>query len=145
MPSSFSGTYGMKPTWGLVPYTGVMPIESTIDHTGPITATVADNADRALVLAQAQRLGAFEVDREIDLAPFLARNVVGPHLAVLGEMVNHAQIPDRRAFGGAHGPFDRAAVTSRLRDLGVRSMRLLAVLMDRESRRGDPLGLTVGA
>jgi amidase len=35
MPSSFSGTYGMKPTWGLVPYTGVMPIEIFVDHTGP--------------------------------------------------------------------------------------------------------------
>nr|WP_249798522.1 amidase [Bradyrhizobium zhengyangense] len=44
MPSSFCGTYGMKPTWGLVPYTGIMPIEIFIDHTGPITATVADNA-----------------------------------------------------------------------------------------------------
>lgn len=44
MPSSFSGTYGMKPTWGLVPYTGVMPIEIVIDHTGPMTANVADNA-----------------------------------------------------------------------------------------------------
>lgn len=44
MPSSFCGTYGMKPTWGLVPYTGIMPIEVFIDHTGPITATVADNA-----------------------------------------------------------------------------------------------------
>ena len=27
MPSSFCGIYGMKPTHGLVPYTGVMPIE----------------------------------------------------------------------------------------------------------------------
>ena len=27
MPASFSGIYGMKPTWGLVPYTGIMPIE----------------------------------------------------------------------------------------------------------------------
>ncbi len=44
MPSSFSGTYGMKPTWGLVPYTGIMPIEIVIDHTGPMTANVADNA-----------------------------------------------------------------------------------------------------
>ena len=35
MPASFCGVYGMKPTHGLVPYTGVMPIESTIDHTGP--------------------------------------------------------------------------------------------------------------
>jgi amidase len=44
MPSSFSGTYGMKPTWGLVPYTGVMPIEIFVDHTGPMTANVSDNA-----------------------------------------------------------------------------------------------------
>lgn len=44
MPSSFCGTYGMKPTWGLVPYTGIMPIEVFIDHTGPMTANVADNA-----------------------------------------------------------------------------------------------------
>ena len=27
IPASFSGIYGMKPTYGLVPYTGVMPIE----------------------------------------------------------------------------------------------------------------------
>ena len=44
MPSSFCGTYGMKPTWGLVPYTGIMPIEVFVDHTGPMTANVADNA-----------------------------------------------------------------------------------------------------
>ena len=29
MPASFCGIYGMKPTHGLVPYTGVMPIEAT--------------------------------------------------------------------------------------------------------------------
>jgi amidase len=38
MPGSFSGCYGMKPTHGLVPYTGAMPIEATIDHLGPMTA-----------------------------------------------------------------------------------------------------------
>src|SRR6185369_13007621 len=32
MPGSYSGCYGMK------------PIEATIDHTGPMTTTVADNA-----------------------------------------------------------------------------------------------------
>jgi amidase len=51
IPSAFCGIYGMKPTWGLVPYTGVMPIEQTIDHTGPMTATVADNALLLEVLA----------------------------------------------------------------------------------------------
>lgn len=51
MPSSFCGTYGMKPTHGLVPYTGIMPIEIFIDHAGPITASVADNALLLEVLA----------------------------------------------------------------------------------------------
>src|SRR4029453_5652380 len=51
MPSSFCGTYGMKPTHGLVPYTGIMPIEIYVDHTGPITANVADNALLLEVLA----------------------------------------------------------------------------------------------
>ena len=44
MPASFCGIYGMKPTHGLVPYTGIMPIEIYVDHTGPMTATVKDNA-----------------------------------------------------------------------------------------------------
>ena len=44
IPSSFCGIYGMKPTHGLVPYTGIMPIELTLDHTGPMTRSVADNA-----------------------------------------------------------------------------------------------------
>ena len=44
MPASYCGVYGMKATHGLVPYTGVMPIELTIDHTGPITGNVTDNA-----------------------------------------------------------------------------------------------------
>ena len=51
MPAAFCGVYGMKPTHGLVPYTGIMPIELTLDHTGPITATVADNALLLEVLA----------------------------------------------------------------------------------------------
>ncbi len=44
MPASLCGIYGMKPTHGLVPYTGIMPIEIYVDHTGPMTATVKDNA-----------------------------------------------------------------------------------------------------
>jgi amidase len=51
IPSSFCGIYGLKPTHGLVPYTGIMPIELTLDHTGPMTATVEDNALLLEVLA----------------------------------------------------------------------------------------------
>ena len=51
MPASFCGVCGMKPTHGLVPYTGIMPIEIYIDHTGPITRNVRDNALLLEVLA----------------------------------------------------------------------------------------------
>jgi amidase len=51
IPASFCGVYGMKGTHGLVPYTGVMPIEITLDHTGPMTRNVRDNALLLEVLA----------------------------------------------------------------------------------------------
>ena len=38
------GIVGIKPTFGLIPYTGIMGIETTVDHTGPMTENVADNA-----------------------------------------------------------------------------------------------------
>jgi amidase len=44
IPSSYSGAVGHKPTYGLVPYTGVFPIELTLDHTGPIARSAADCA-----------------------------------------------------------------------------------------------------
>ncbi len=44
IPASFCGIVGMKPTHGLVPYTGVFAVEATVDHVGPMTRTVADNA-----------------------------------------------------------------------------------------------------
>ena len=56
MPAAFCGIYGMKGTHGLVPYTGVMPIEITLDHTGPMTNNVRDNALLLEVLAGADGL-----------------------------------------------------------------------------------------
>src|SRR5712691_6241034 len=44
IPSCWCGIYGLKPTYGLVPYTGVFPIELTLDHTGPMARTAAEVA-----------------------------------------------------------------------------------------------------
>jgi amidase len=44
IPAAWCGICGLKPTHGLVPYTGIMPIEIYLDHTGPMTGTVTDNA-----------------------------------------------------------------------------------------------------
>ena len=44
IPASWSGIYGMKPTHGLVPYTGAFPVDLTLDHLGPMTNSTADMA-----------------------------------------------------------------------------------------------------
>jgi amidase len=44
LPASWSGCVGHKPTYGLVPYTGIFPIELTLDHVGPMARTVSDCA-----------------------------------------------------------------------------------------------------
>ncbi|BEJ16963.1 hypothetical protein CspHIS471_0603640 [Cutaneotrichosporon sp. HIS471] len=44
LPASKNGIVGLKPTHGLVPYTGIASFEATLDHTGPMTRTVLDNA-----------------------------------------------------------------------------------------------------
>lgn len=43
-PSAWSGVYGLKPTYGLVPYTGAFPLEMTLDHLGPMARSSEDVA-----------------------------------------------------------------------------------------------------
>jgi amidase len=56
IPSSWCGIYGLKPTYGLIPYTGAFPIELTLDHLGPMAKTVEDVAIMLEVLAGADGL-----------------------------------------------------------------------------------------
>ncbi|KAK3064085.1 hypothetical protein LTS18_010246 [Coniosporium uncinatum] len=44
IPASFCGIVGHKATWGLVPYSGILGLHAEIDHCGPMTRTVRDNA-----------------------------------------------------------------------------------------------------
>ncbi len=86
MPSSWSGCYGMKPTHGLVPYTGVMPIESTIDHVGPMTTNVADNALLLEVLAGEDGLDPRQYNVRVDkYTSALGRGVAGLRIGVVTE------------------------------------------------------------
>lgn len=43
-PASVCGLVGMKPTYGLVSQAGVVPLSPSLDHVGPLTRTVRDNA-----------------------------------------------------------------------------------------------------
>jgi amidase len=90
MPGAWCGIYGMKATHGLVPYTGVMPIEATIDHTGPMTATVADNALLLEVIAGADGMDPRQYDVRVDkYTSALARGVAGMRIGVVTESFGH--------------------------------------------------------
>lgn len=51
IPASWCGVIGLKPTHGLVPYTGVMGIDATFDHVGPMARKVEDVARLLTVLS----------------------------------------------------------------------------------------------
>ena len=51
IPASWSGVVGLKPTYGLVPYTGVATVDMTIDHVGPMATRVGDLAAMLEVIA----------------------------------------------------------------------------------------------
>ena len=42
IPASWCGVVGLKATYGLVPYTGIVGVDNTFDHVGPMARTVAD-------------------------------------------------------------------------------------------------------
>lgn len=93
MPAAYCGIYGLKPTHGLVPYTGVMPIELTLDHTGPMTATVEDNALLLEVLAgpdglDPRQYGPAQTERYTDA---LGKGAAGLRIAVVAEGFGHPQ------------------------------------------------------
>ncbi|MCY4005227.1 MAG: amidase [Rhodobacteraceae bacterium] len=95
LPASCCGTYGMKASHGVVPYTGVMPIEMTIDHLGPITKTVADNALLLEVLAGEDGLDPRQYKpKTYRYTEALGRGVQGMRIGVLKEGFVHANSED---------------------------------------------------
>jgi amidase len=44
IPASLCGVYGLKPTYGLIPYTGCIPIDVSIDYLGPMGRRIDDVA-----------------------------------------------------------------------------------------------------
>lgn len=92
MPASFCGVYGMKATHGLVPYSGIMPIENTIDHAGPMTQNVMDNALMLEVIAGADGLDPRQYDVVTDrYTAAVNRGVSGLRIGVVKEGFGHPQ------------------------------------------------------
>ena len=90
IPASWTGVYGLKPTYGLVPYTGCMMIETTLDHVGPMANSTEAVARMLSVLAGPDPLdprqrGVIPPDYVQDYTPALERGVAGLKIAVVRE------------------------------------------------------------
>ena len=70
IPSAWTGVYGLKPTYGLVPYTGGMMIDMTLDHIGPM----ADSTEKVALMLTAMA-GPDGLDpRQAQLPPHYVRD-----------------------------------------------------------------------
>ncbi len=86
IPSSWCGIYGMKPTTGLVPYTGILGFDPILDHAGPMTANVEDNAILLEVLAGADGLDPRQVNLRVgNYTGALGCDLKGLRIGVLAE------------------------------------------------------------
>jgi amidase len=86
MPGAWCGVYGLKATHGLVPYTGIMPIELTIDHCGPMANTVEDVAKLLGAIAGPDGYDPRQIDVRVqDYLADLDRGAAGLRIAVVRE------------------------------------------------------------
>ena len=86
MPASWSGCYGLKPTKGLVPYTGIFPIELTLDHVGPMARSAEDCARMLQVIAGPDGLDPRQYDvRTDDYLSGLGNSISGLRIGLLRE------------------------------------------------------------
>lgn len=103
IPAAVCGVAGMKPTFGRVPRVGVEPLSWSLDHLGPLAATVEDCALTLAVLAGRDPADPASLDEPVpDYTARLGRGVDGVRIGVLrGEPVEPMQPDVAEAFGEA--------------------------------------------
>ena len=120
-PASLCGITGMKPTYGLVSRRGVFPLAYSLDHVGPMTRDVRDNALLLQVLAgyDAEDPGSAKVLIP-DYSADLERGVKGLRSA----LVRHFYAEDMQADGEQLQAIDAGAEVLRGLGADVREVRL---------------------
>jgi aspartyl-tRNA(Asn)/glutamyl-tRNA(Gln) amidotransferase subunit A len=120
-PASMCAIVGMKATYGRVSRAGVFPLAYSLDHVGPMTRSVADNAALLQVLSGYDPADPASAD--VPVPDFSAEIGLGLEGLKIGH-VRHFYAGDDQAHPEMIAAVDKAAET--LRDLGadVREIRL---------------------
>jgi amidase len=122
LPSSWCGVLGLKPTFSLVPYTGISGLEPTCDHVGPMARNTEDLALLLSVVAghsgDDPRQYDVEVDDYVGAVAGASDDLKGVRLAVVTESVAAEHEPDAPdGTKPTHAAFREAV--QRLTDLGA--------------------------
>ena len=131
IPAQFTGVVGMKPTFGLVPRTGVIPTWPYLDTHGPLARTVADAALMLAAIAGADPSDPLALADARDGAPLAALRddaLAGVRLGLVEAHVPRAQmtaealavwdraVSDVRAAGAVVEPFAPAVTRANFQD-----------------------------
>ncbi|GJG85481.1 hypothetical protein tb265_06620 [Gemmatimonadetes bacterium T265] len=106
IPAQFTGVVGMKPTFGLVPRTGVIPTWPYLDTHGPLARTVADAALLLAAVAGADASDPLALAGAWDGRPLASLRddaLAGVRLGLV-----EAHVPRAQMTAGALAAWDRA-------------------------------------
>ncbi|CAK7264682.1 hypothetical protein SEPCBS57363_001204 [Sporothrix epigloea] len=118
IPASYCGIYGLKPTFGLVPYTGAASMSPMIDHLGPMAAKLEDIALTLQAIAGYDGLD----PRMSPESPL--RSSVKPYAAILADF--RTQVATKSPtwkIGLLREGFEMEEVTHAVRDTVLRAAR----------------------
>ena len=120
-PASLCAITGMKPTYGRVSRRGVFPLAVSLDHVGPLTRSVRDNALLLQLLAGHDPEDPGSADVEVpDYAADLERGVKGLEIG----LIRHFYAEDMQADPEQAQAIETAADVLRRLGANVREIRL---------------------
>jgi aspartyl-tRNA(Asn)/glutamyl-tRNA(Gln) amidotransferase subunit A len=138
IPAQFTGVVGMKPTFGLVPRTGVIPTWPYLDTHGPLARSVADAALLLAAVAGPDASDPLALTTPFDPRRLLALDDDSLKGVKLGVVEIHAPrdkmtaeaiavwdraLADLRAAGASVAPFDAPVTRVNYRDLFAESAK----------------------
>ncbi|RWP99096.1 amidase [Mesorhizobium sp.] len=87
IPASWCGVVGLKPTYGLVPYSGILGYDLTFDHTGPMARKARDVATTLAVIAGKDAEDPRQRDAALpnDVTPLTLEHLRGLRIGILTE------------------------------------------------------------
>ena len=127
IPSSACGAVGMKPTFGLVSKRGVFDLAYTLDHVGPITANISDNALLLNTIAGYDEGDPYSLKSNVvDYSRLIGQNIQGKVIGIPSYYFENIDEEVSAAIANCLNVFERLGAV--LKKVDIRCMKRIASL-----------------